>query len=126
MTQRLNLSKCSYVDVCTVHFLYCITGRLEVCVDELKDWLRQMEERLKKEAVLLGASQPGVPDCSTRLKRVKEIHKELLARRFVLIYMILGDFFESELLFSSGLVLLYPSHVISLLPDCYNLFCVSF
>ncbi|MCJ8743979.1 hypothetical protein PDJAM_G00100910, partial [Pangasius djambal] len=54
---------------------------LEVCVEELRAWLRQMEESLQKEAALCGASQPGVPDCSTRLRRAEEIHKELLARR---------------------------------------------
>lgn len=69
---------------------YCITDvfRLEVCVEELKDWLQQTEERLQKEAALCGASQPGVPDCTTQLRRVEEIRKELLARRFVLKYLI--------------------------------------
>ncbi|GAA6068287.1 nesprin-1 isoform X1, partial [Tachysurus ichikawai] len=62
-------------------FLHHPVFRLDLCADELRDWLRQMEKSLKKEAVLCGASQPGVPDCSTQLKRVEEIHKELLARR---------------------------------------------
>lgn len=70
--------------------LYHFTNvfRLEVCVDELRGWLRQMEESLQKEVALCGASQPGVPDFSIQLKRVEEIHKELLARRFVLMFTI--------------------------------------
>ncbi|TSR99416.1 Nesprin-1 [Bagarius yarrelli] len=47
---------------------------LEVCVDELKDWLLQMEERLKKEEVLLEASQPGtlLQEAWTRLHHLQE------------------------------------------------------
>lgn len=68
---------------------------LEVCVEELRDWLQQMDESLQKEATLCEASQPGVPDFSTQLKRVEEIHKELLARRFVLMRLITWSLIEA-------------------------------
>ncbi|XP_048062412.1 nesprin-1 isoform X1 [Megalobrama amblycephala] len=53
----------------------------EARVVELSDWLQQLEVRLKTDAPLWGESQPAAPDCSEELRRVEEIHRELLMRR---------------------------------------------
>ncbi|XP_067272909.1 nesprin-1 isoform X4 [Pseudorasbora parva] len=50
-------------------------------VVELSDWLQQLEVRLKTDAPLWGESPPAAPDCSEELRRVEEIHRELLMRR---------------------------------------------
>ncbi|XP_073712130.1 nesprin-1 isoform X2 [Misgurnus anguillicaudatus] len=48
---------------------------------ELRDWLQQLEERLKTDASLWGESEPEAPVCSEELRSVEEIHRELLIRR---------------------------------------------
>lgn len=57
--------------------------RYEARVVELNDWLQQLEVRLKTDAPLWGESQPAAPDCSEELRRVEEIHRELLMRRYI-------------------------------------------
>ncbi|XP_062858462.1 nesprin-1 isoform X4 [Trichomycterus rosablanca] len=53
----------------------------EGSVEELREWLRHIEERLQKEPDPWEENQPGVPDCSTQLSRMEELHKKLLMRR---------------------------------------------
>ncbi len=63
--------------------MYLLLLRYETCVVELRDWLQQLEVRLKTDAPLWGESQSAAPDCSEELRRVEEIHRELLMRRYI-------------------------------------------
>ncbi|XP_047184446.1 nesprin-1 isoform X2 [Scophthalmus maximus] len=51
------------------------------CVEDIRDWLKQMELSLKSEPVLGEESQHGAPDTTEELERMENLHKELLARR---------------------------------------------
>ncbi|XP_039981906.1 nesprin-1-like [Xiphias gladius] len=51
------------------------------CVEDIRDWLKQMELSLKSEPVLGAESQQGAPDTTAELERMENLHKELLARR---------------------------------------------
>uniref|UniRef100_A0A8C1T562 Spectrin repeat containing, nuclear envelope 1a n=1 Tax=Cyprinus carpio TaxID=7962 RepID=A0A8C1T562_CYPCA len=62
---------------------YLFLLRYETRVVELSDWLQQLEVRLKTDAPLWGESQSAAPDCSEELRRVEEIHRELLMRRYI-------------------------------------------
>lgn len=53
------------------------------CVEDIRDWLKQMELSLKSEPVLGAESQQGAPDTTAELERMENLHKELLARRYV-------------------------------------------
>ncbi|XP_043075052.1 nesprin-1 isoform X1 [Puntigrus tetrazona] len=53
----------------------------ETHAEELSGWLQQLEVRLKTDVPLWGESQSAAPDCSEELRRVEEIHRELLMRR---------------------------------------------
>lgn len=57
--------------------------RYETRVVDLNHWLQQLEERLKTDAPLWGECEPEAPDCSEELRRVEEIHRELLMRRYI-------------------------------------------
>lgn len=63
--------------------MYLDLLRYEIRVVELSDWLQQLEVRLKTDAPLWGESQSAAPDCSEELRRVEEIHRELLMRRYI-------------------------------------------
>lgn len=52
-------------------------------VVELSNWLQQLEARLKTDAPLWGESQSAAPNCSEELRRVEEIHRVLLMRRYI-------------------------------------------
>lgn len=52
-------------------------------VEGVRDWLKQMEISLKSEPALGADSQQGAPDTTEELERMENLHKELLARRYV-------------------------------------------
>lgn len=53
------------------------------CVEGIRDWLKQMELSLKSEPILGAESQQGTPDTTEELEKMENLHKELLARRYV-------------------------------------------
>lgn len=53
------------------------------CVEGIKDWLKQMDLSLKSEPVLGAESQQGATDTTEELEKMENLHKELLAKRFV-------------------------------------------
>lgn len=66
-----------------VNLVNLILLRFETRLVELSDWLQHLEVRLKTDAPLWGESQSAAPDCSEELRRVEEIHRELLMRRYI-------------------------------------------
>uniref|UniRef100_A0A8C2DGG1 Spectrin repeat containing, nuclear envelope 1a n=1 Tax=Cyprinus carpio TaxID=7962 RepID=A0A8C2DGG1_CYPCA len=75
--------KVSEVELYLNTVVYLFLLRYETRVVELSDWLQQLEVRLKTDAPLWGESQSAAPDCSEELRRVEEIHRELLMRRYI-------------------------------------------
>lgn len=57
------------------------------CVEGIRDWLKQMDLSLKGEYNLGAESQQGVSDAAEELDRVENLHRELLARRCVYIWV---------------------------------------
>lgn len=49
----------------------------------IRDWMQQMELSLRKEQVLGAESQQGASDATEQLERLENLHKEVLAKRFV-------------------------------------------
>lgn len=56
-------------------------------VDNIRDWLKQMDLSLKSEHVLGAESQQGALDATEELERMENLHKALLARRCVYLGM---------------------------------------
>lgn len=52
-------------------------------VEGIGDWMQQMQLSLKKEPILGAESQQDVSDTAKQLERLENLHKELLAKRFV-------------------------------------------
>uniref|UniRef100_A0A8C1K642 Spectrin repeat containing, nuclear envelope 1a n=1 Tax=Cyprinus carpio TaxID=7962 RepID=A0A8C1K642_CYPCA len=75
--------KVSEVELYLNTVVYLFLLRYETRVVELSNWLQQLEVRLKTDAPLWGESQSAAPDCSEELRRVEEIHRELLMRRYI-------------------------------------------
>lgn len=53
------------------------------CVKGIRDWLKQIDLSLKSEPVLGAENQQGAADTAEELKKMENLHKELLARRYV-------------------------------------------
>lgn len=53
------------------------------CAERIRDWLKQMDLSLKSEPVLGAESQQGASDTTEELERMENLHKELLARRYI-------------------------------------------
>ena len=58
-------------------------SRFDDTVEGVRDWLKQMEISLKSEPALEADSQEGAPDTTEELERMENLHKELLAKRYV-------------------------------------------
>lgn len=64
----------------------CLTSHLssfDDTVEGVREWLKQMELSLKSEPVLEADSQQGTTDTTEELERMENLHKELIARRYV-------------------------------------------
>lgn len=64
--------------------LFCsVLSRFDDCVDNIRDWLKQMELSLKSDIFLGEERQQGAPDSTEELERMENLNKELLARRYM-------------------------------------------
>ncbi|XP_029965559.1 nesprin-1 isoform X1 [Salarias fasciatus] len=51
------------------------------CVDDIRDWLKQMDLSLKSGPLLGTESQQGAPDSTEELEKMENLHRDLIARR---------------------------------------------
>lgn len=52
-------------------------------MEGIRNWMQHMQLSLKKEQILGAESQQDASDSAEQLERLENLHKELLAKRFV-------------------------------------------